>query len=100
MEHIIVIRSYKKGDELNFREMVLDGILSSKTSAFYGNLFKEITFQLMILFAAIMFIFFGIPISICFSVIPIVIILTYVSTYVIYAAKAMEVDGELTNISK
>ena len=98
MEYLIVIRGYKKGDELNFRDTILDGIQSSKISAFYGNLFKEITFQLMILFAAIMFIFFGIPISICFSVIPIVIILTYISTYVIYAVKTMEIDQELTNI--
>lgn len=69
-------------------------------SAFFGNLFKEITFQVMILLAAIMFIFFGMPFTVCLLVIPVVIVMTYVGTYLAYAAKAMEVDQEVSNIAR
>ena len=100
MSHIIVIRSYKTGDEVNCRKVVKDGVMSSMNAAFFGNLLKEFTFQLMILFAAIMFIFFGLPFTICFSVIPVVIFMMYLGTYGSYTAKAMEVDREICRISR
>ncbi|XP_008215594.1 N-acetyltransferase family 8 member 3 isoform X1 [Nasonia vitripennis] len=100
MSHIVVIRPYKPGDEFNCHEMIKDGVTSSINSAFFGNLFKEITFQVMILMAAIMFIFFGMPFTVCLLVIPLVIIMTYVGTYLAYTAKAMEVDQEVSNIAR
>ncbi|XP_033224053.1 uncharacterized protein LOC117177457 isoform X2 [Belonocnema kinseyi] len=100
MSHIIVIRSYKPGDEVTCREMVKDAVMSSMNAEFLGNLLKEFTFQLMILFAAIMFIFFGLPFTICFTVIPAVIFFMYVGTYAGYATKAMEVDQEISRIPR
>ena len=100
MSHIVVIRIYKPGDEIHCREMIKDGVMSSMNAAFFGNLLKEFTFQLMILFAAIMFIFFGLPFSICLSVIPVVIILMYFGTYIGYTTKAMEVDQEISKIPR
>lgn len=100
MSHIIVIRCYKPSDELKCREIAKDGIFTSLNPAFFGNMFKEITFELMILLAALMFIFFGVPFTICVLVIPVVIILTYVSTYVSLAARAMEVEQEIRNIPR
>ena len=100
MSHIVVIRPYKPGDEFNCHEMIKNGVLSSMNSAFFGSLFKEITFQVMILLAAIMFIFFGMPLTICFLVIPVVIVLTYMGTYLAFTTKAMEVDQEVSNIAR
>ncbi|XP_015601415.1 uncharacterized protein LOC107270690 [Cephus cinctus] len=100
MSHIVVIRSYKPGDEIYCREIIKDGVMSSMHTAFFGNVFKEITFQLMILFAAIMFIFFGIPFTVCLLVIPVVIILTYIGTFMAHTTKAMEIGQEINNIPR
>lgn len=100
MSHIVVIRAYKQGDEFNCHEMIKDAVVAPMNSAFLGNLFKEITFQVMILLAAIMFIFFGMPLTICLLVIPIVIAMTYIITYAAFTTKAAEVDQEVTNIAR
>ncbi|XP_071863546.1 N-acetyltransferase family 8 member 3 [Bombus fervidus] len=100
MNHIIVVRSYKPGDEINCRELVKAGVMSSLSSTFLGIVFKELTFQLMILFAAIMFIFFGLPLTVCISVIPLVIFLVYVGTYIAFTMKTMEVNEEVSNIPR
>lgn len=100
MSHIIVIRGYKQSDELKCREIAKDGIMSTLNAAFVGNVFKEITFEMMILFAALMFIFFGIPFSVCILVIPVVIVLTYVATYASLVTRSMEVVQEISNIPR
>ncbi|XP_043513395.1 N-acetyltransferase family 8 member 3-like [Frieseomelitta varia] len=100
MSYIVVIRSYKPGDEINCKELVKAGIMSSLNSTFFGIVFKELTFQLMILFAAIMFIFFGLPLTVCVLVIPLVIFLVYVGTYIAFTAKTMEVSEEVSNIPR
>ncbi|XP_076619403.1 uncharacterized protein LOC143340892 isoform X2 [Colletes latitarsis] len=100
MSHIIVIRSYRPGDEINCKEIVKAGVMSSLNLTFIGIALKELTFQLMILFAAIMFIFFGLPLTVCLLVIPIVIISVYVGTYIGFTMKAMEVNEEVSNIPR
>lgn len=100
MSHIVVIRQYKPGDELNCRSIIKDGIMSTLNSAFFGNLLKEVTFQVMILFAAISFIFFGMPLTVCLLVIPGVIVLTYIVTYVSYTAKVMDAELEISSIAQ
>ncbi|XP_014218384.1 probable N-acetyltransferase CML3 [Copidosoma floridanum] len=100
MSHIVVIRPYHPGDEMSCHELIRSGILSSMNSTFIGNVLKEVTFQIMILLAAIMFIFFGMPITICLLVVPIVLLSTYVITYVAFMAKAAEVDQEVSNIAR
>ncbi|XP_058802401.1 uncharacterized protein LOC131670652 [Phymastichus coffea] len=100
MSHIIVVRPYKPEDEYDCHDLIKSGILSSKNCAFVRNIFKEITFQITILLAAITFIFFGMPFTICLLVIPVVIIMTYIVTYLSFTAKVIEVDQEVTNISK
>ncbi|XP_043605295.1 N-acetyltransferase family 8 member 3-like [Bombus pyrosoma] len=100
MNHIIVVRSYKPGDEINCGELVTAGVMSSLSSTFLGIVFKELTFQLMILFAAIMFIFFGFPLTVCILVIPLVIFLVYVGTYIAFTVKTMEVNEEVSNIPR
>lgn len=100
MSHIVVVRPYKAGDEYNCHDLIKDGVLSSKNCAFFGNIFKEITFQVMILLAAIMFIFFGMSLTVCLLVIPAVIIMTYIATYLSFTAKKLEVDQEVSNIAR
>ncbi|XP_046613714.1 uncharacterized protein LOC124302018 [Neodiprion virginianus] len=100
MSHIVVIRSYKPSDELKCREIAKDGIMSSLNTAFLGNVFREVTFEMMILCAALMFIFFGVPFTICIMVVPIVIILIYILTYASLVTKSMEVDQEISNIPR
>ncbi|KAJ8688041.1 hypothetical protein QAD02_023836 [Eretmocerus hayati] len=100
MSHIVVIRPYKPGDEFNCRDLIKDGVLSSRNNAFMGNLLKEVTFQVMILSAAVMFIFFGMPLTVCLAVLPMVVFLTYFVTYIAFAAKSMEVDQEVSNIAR
>jgi len=74
--------------------------MSSLGPTFRGMLFKEITFQLVILLSAIMFIFFGMPLTVCLVVIPIVVILVYVGTYISFAIKLAEIDEEISNIPR
>ncbi|XP_025602370.2 N-acetyltransferase family 8 member 3-like [Athalia rosae] len=100
MSHIIVIRSYKPSDNLECREIAKESVMSSINTAFVGNLVKEVTFELMILFAALLFIFCGIHFTICLLVVPVVVILTYISTYVSLTARSMEVAQEISNIPK
>lgn len=100
MSHIIVIRGYRPGDEIHCREIIKDNIMSTINTAFIGNLFKEITFQAMILCAAVMFIFFGMPFTFCFFVIPIGIFGTYLATYMGFSMVAAETNQELSNIPR
>lgn len=100
MSHIIVIRSYKPGDELNCRNIIKEGVMSSMNAAFLGNVVKEFTFQMMILVAAVLFIFFGLPFLICFTAIPAVIFFTYLASFIAHTTKVMEVYQEIDNISR
>ncbi|KAL0099843.1 hypothetical protein PUN28_019926 [Cardiocondyla obscurior] len=100
MSHIVIVRAFKLGDETSCSKLTRDCVMSSLGATFCGMLFKEITFQLIILLAAIMFIFFGMPLTICLSVVPVVIALTYAGTYVSFAAKLTEIDTEVANIPR
>jgi len=100
MSHIVIIRAFKPGDEAGCKKLIRDGVMSSFSATFCGMLFKEITFQLMILLSAIMFIFCGMPLTVCLSIVPIVVALMYAGTYVSFAAKLTEINEEITNIPR
>ncbi|XP_011865570.1 PREDICTED: probable N-acetyltransferase CML3 [Vollenhovia emeryi] len=100
MSHIVIVRAFKPGDEVGCTELIRDCVMSSLGTTFRGMLFKEITFQLLIMLSAIMFIFFGLPLTVCLSVVPVVVALTYAGTYVSFAAKMTEINGEVTNIPR
>lgn len=55
----------------------------------------QIFIQMVVLVAAMMFIFFGLPLIFCLSSIPLVVIVIYISVYGAYFAKALE----LSNVS-
>ncbi|XP_050453168.1 N-acetyltransferase family 8 member 3-like isoform X1 [Cataglyphis hispanica] len=100
MSYIVIVRAFKPGDEIGCKELIRNSVMSSLGATFRGMLFKEITFQLIILLSAIMFIFFGMPLTICLVVIPLVVILVYVGTYICFAAKLAEINKEITNIPR
>lgn len=100
MRHVIVIRGYKPTDELYCKELIRRSVMSPLNATFVGIIFKEITFQLMILFAAIMFIFFGLPFTVCLLVVPTVFVCVYIGTYMAFATKVMQVNEEVSNISR
>lgn len=99
MNHIVVIRKYRPGDEIHLRKMVKNGIMGSLNSAFLSNLSKEATFQSMILCSAIAFIFFDMPFKICILSIPIVIFFIYAAVFIGLTLTAAEIDREILNIS-
>ncbi|KDR18719.1 probable N-acetyltransferase CML3 [Zootermopsis nevadensis] len=100
MYHLIIIRYYKPGDELFCREIVKDGTMSTVNAAFIAGLTREITFQTMILTSAILFIFLGVPFSVCFCSIPAVIILMYVFIWLGHTFKALEMTQDVSNIPR
>lgn len=100
MSHIIIIRPFKPGDEINCKMVIRDGVMSSLKDTFYGMVFKESVFQLMMLLCAVMFIFGGFSFIVCLLGIPIVILLVYISTFMCFTAKVAEIDGELLNIPR
>lgn len=100
MEHFIVIRDYKPGDELQCREIIKDGTMATVNTAFLAGLTREITFQIMILTAAVMFIFFGFPFTICLGSIPGVILFVYFSIWSAHMYKYLEMSQDLSNIPR
>ncbi|XP_018910664.2 N-acetyltransferase family 8 member 3 [Bemisia tabaci] len=100
MKSYIVIRDYQPGDELQCQEVVKEGTMSTVNAAFFAGLTREITFELMVLMSALMFIFFGFPFSVCFASIPVVIALMYCCIYAGHSFKAMEMLGDLSNIPR
>jgi len=100
MSHIVIVRPFKPGDEMGCKKLIRESVMSSLGATFRGMLFKEITFQLIILLSAIMFIFFGMPLTVCLLIVPIVVALIYVATYLSFVAKLVEINGEVSNIPR
>jgi GNAT superfamily N-acetyltransferase len=74
--------------------------MSTVNAAFIAGLTREITFQTMILTAAMMFIFLGVPFSVCFCSVPAVIILMYVFIWLGHTFKALEMTQDVSDIPR
>lgn len=90
MSYIILIREYSPQDAPCITELVKNAYLSNVNTGWCNAIFKEITFQLIVLTAAIMFIFFGVPLFYCLIAIPVVIIIIYIAIYLSFYTKAIE----------
>lgn len=104
MSYVVAIREYKYNDAPLVNELVKNGYLSNVNGAWCTALFKEvgilfrpktpnvsqITFQLVVMTAAIMFIFVGVPFFYCLSAVPVVMLIIYVAVYLSFYAKATE----------
>ncbi|CAB0044599.1 unnamed protein product [Trichogramma brassicae] len=100
MSHVVVIRPYKAGDEYTCCDLAKEGVMSSLNSTMIGNVCRELTFQLMILFAALMFIFLSVPFTLCALVIPAVVLLIMTCTYIAFTVKCSAVQQEIRNASR
>lgn len=97
---VVVIRDYRPGDELQCQEIIREATMSTVNTAFFSGLAREITFQLMVLAAAVMFIFLGLPFKFCFSAIPGVIVFIYGCVYLAHSFKALELTQDINNIPR
>lgn len=75
MKPVIVVRRSEKKDDFQIRELIQEFVMSCFKQAFIFCLFREITLQLIVLFWAICFIFFGIPLIYCICSVPVVVVL-------------------------
>ncbi|PNF17452.1 hypothetical protein B7P43_G00359 [Cryptotermes secundus] len=100
MNHLVIIRYYRPGDELFCREIIKEGTMSTVNTAFIAGLTREITFQTMVLMAALMFIFLGVPFSVCVWSVPAVIILMYLFIWFGHTFKAIEMAQDVSNIPR
>lgn len=89
--HFIIIREYKASDSPAVSEVVRNAYLQNVNTAWLSTILKEITFQLIVSVAAIMFIFLGFPLLLCLAAIPIVLAIIYLVTYSAVLMKAAEV---------
>lgn len=111
MRPFIVIRDLRASDEPACRDLIRSYVMSFAPGAFVSCLFREvstessavcfasfliafalsqISIQLTVLVAALMFIFMGIPLLFCLAAVPIVAIILFVSVYSTYFGKAMD----------
>lgn len=97
-KYFIVIRYYKPGDEIKCREIVKEGAMTTVNNAFISLI--EVTFQLMVLTTAVMFIFFGLPFTFCLTSIPGVLIFMYICIWCGHMFKALELTQDLCNIPR
>ncbi|GJQ71946.1 hypothetical protein Trydic_g3055 [Trypoxylus dichotomus] len=90
MENYIVIRESKTSDIPAINQVVRDAYSSNIFPAWINALTKEITFQLIVISAAMMFIFMGVPFQYCILAIPIVMLLLLVVVASAFLMKATE----------
>ncbi|KAI4456893.1 gnat family n-acetyltransferase [Holotrichia oblita] len=92
MTNFIVIRQSRTSDIAAINQVVRDAYLSNIFPAWCNALTKEITFQLVIVSAAILFIFMGVPLQYCFLAIPVVMLLLLVIVASAFLMKATELS--------
>ncbi|XP_044253644.1 uncharacterized protein LOC123004436 [Tribolium madens] len=88
--YYIVIREYQPNDFPSVSEVVRNAYISNVLNAFVSALFNEVTFQAIVLLAAFMFIFMGVPLQYCLLSVPIVLIMLYILIYGSFLMKAAE----------
>ncbi|XP_059469444.1 uncharacterized protein LOC132193084 [Neocloeon triangulifer] len=97
---VLLVRDYRPGDEISCCEIVQEGTMSTVNRAFVSALIREVTFQLMVLASAIMFIFMGLPLKACLYVIPGVIVFMYLAVWGGHMFKALEQQQDVRNVPR
>lgn len=87
----IVLRKQRDNDTPRVSELVRRAYTSNITNIFLGTLFNETTFQLMIIFIAILFIFFQVPFLYCILAAPGVLLVIYLYIYATVVMKSAQV---------
>nr|CAH7722374.1 unnamed protein product [Callosobruchus chinensis] len=88
--YYIVIREKKDQDTPAVSEVVRNAYLSNVFPSWQNTFFSEVTFQMIIITTAFMFIVVGIPLLYCLVSVPIVLIGTYILIYGTVLMKAAQ----------
>nr|CAH7719061.1 unnamed protein product [Callosobruchus chinensis] len=97
--YYIVIREKKDQDTPAVSEVVRNAYLSNVFPSWQNTFFSEVTFQMIIITTAFMFIVVGIPLLYCLVSVPIVLIGTYILIYGTVLMKAAQLLYEKKNLS-
>lgn len=95
---IVVIRPFRPQDNDEVQKLIFESTMSTVNTFFFQALMREIYFQSIILTAAVMFIFVGIPFQWTLSAIPLVTVLFYIVIYSAHYYKAMFLHPDLKDI--
>lgn len=99
-DEFVVIRIYQAGDENVCCKLLKEGVMATVKPAFLTALTREITFQVIITTAALMFVFIGLPPTICISSIPATVIFIYFWIYMTHLNSATNLAKEAFNIER
>lgn len=94
-QRYVVIRPFVKGDEVECKRIIQQMCMSMVNRTFLAALFRETTFQLMVFFAAILFIIVGVPFGYCAVSAPLTITFLYVLVWSNAMMKSMELQNEV-----
>lgn len=99
-DHFVVIRVYQPSDEAECSKLIQEGVMSTVRPSFFTALTREVTIQVIITMAAVMFVFIGLSPTICILAVPVTIILIYIGVYVGHLIKVSSLADEAAQIPK
>lgn len=99
-QRFVLIRPYSKEDDEDIKIIAGEGIMLTVNRTFFSALLRETIFQLMIFFAAILFIIVGLPFFYCAISAPITITVLYISIWSNATMKSLEIQNELSLVKQ
>lgn len=99
-DQFVVVRTFKPGDESECGNLVYEGVMSTVRPAFFNALTREVTFQIVITTAAVMFVFIGLSPTISLSSVPATVVFIFICVYFSHLQRAAVVKNEALNITK
>ena len=95
-QRFVVVRPFVPEDELECKSIAHQSIMSTVQRTFFTALLRETTFQLMIFFAAILFIIVNVPFGYCIMSVPLTVMLVYTSVWGVKMVTSMEIQQEIS----
>lgn len=99
-QRFVLIRPFSQGDEIDCKKIAGNTIMSTVNRTFFSALFRETIFQLMVFFAAVLFIIVGIPFFHCAVSVPLTIAILYASIWSSAMMKSLEIQNELSLVKQ
>jgi len=97
---IVVIRPFQPGDAEQCRKILYQATMATVWPAFQAALTREITLELAIAIAAVMFIFLGYSIIMCVLAFPFAAVTLYLAIYLAHFFKAKAFDKDVLEIPR
>lgn len=99
-QRFVVIRPFSPGDEIDCKRIAGESVMATVRRTFFSALLRETTFQLMIFFAAILFIIVGVPFVYCAVSAPLTVVFLYLAIWSSTAMKSMEMQNEISLVKQ